>query len=681
MPNFERLAHVGAAVVTSLQAGIGSTDTTCTIVLDTGWPASGSNPFYVTLEKGTVKEEKILISNNSAGTLTISGRGMDGTTAQAHLAGASAQVCWTADEADEANQHYADTTVDNHCFSLDTDILAKDGWVRGEDISVGDEVWTFDIHTEQMKLEEVQAVLRYPAKDYPTLQSFSNQDFGELLVTDKHTMIHRRRGLATGNAWLRRDASLMPQQFDLPASGHSNAPELELSDEFIKLIAWSATEGHWKNSSTMQIAQKAGECADRIEELIQGRDYSVYLGRGNMKSFHVRDAYDIAYWLDEDKNLRSEFLQMSERQARMFIGECVLGDGHLSNVRRGDKLFEVEKWVKGDNTNLSMVLASVNGAFIDSLHGLCAISGIKSRVYPGADVYRLAIKSSLSHTGLRRKEVPNDQDVWCVSVADNKTVVVRRRDKSAAVITGNTQYLNTARHDITTRHTFGAALGTPTAATLSQPGDTAATGTGALAAREDHVHGREGSMVVATGAYTALAGQIVIVNNTGGFTITLPSPAVGATCRIINNGTGVLTLAAPGGLIYALGISGSSTISLAGDGSTLGLQSDGTNWLAVEGMPDTGWLTPTFTNGWGNGNGAGYRKVGNRVYMRGNMTAGTAGAAAFTLPAPYTPPIEAIFSTNTNATTSNQVTITAAGAVIPANSASTWLDGITFTVD
>lgn len=120
MPNFERLSHVGAAVPTALQTGIGTTDTTCTVVLDTGWPTASASPFYVVVDQGNPQEEKMLITQNNAGTLTIGTRGADNTVALTHQAGAPIEVCWSADEADEANQHYADTTIDNHTQYLNT---------------------------------------------------------------------------------------------------------------------------------------------------------------------------------------------------------------------------------------------------------------------------------------------------------------------------------------------------------------------------------------------------------------------------------------------------------------------------------------------------------------------------------------------------------------------------------
>lgn len=50
----------------------------------------------------------------------------------------------------------------------------------------------------------------------------------------------------------------------------------------------------------------------------------------------------------------------------------------------------------------------------------------------------------------------------------------------------HTQYLTTGRHDITGRHAFGAALGTP--GTPASVGTSASAGTGSVPARADHVH-------------------------------------------------------------------------------------------------------------------------------------------------------------------------------------------------
>ena len=56
---------------------------------------------------------------------------------------------------------------------------------------------------------------------------------------------------------------------------------------------------------------------------------------------------------------------------------------------------------------------------------------------------------------------------------------------------------------------------------------------------------------------------------------------------------------------------------------------------------DAAWTAPTLTNGWLNfGSGftvAGYRKIGDLVWLKGTVKSGTLGAAMFTLPVGFRP--------------------------------------------
>ena len=61
---------------------------------------------------------------------------------------------------------------------------------------------------------------------------------------------------------------------------------------------------------------------------------------------------------------------------------------------------------------------------------------------------------------------------------------------------------------------------------------------------------------------------------------------------------------------------------------------------------DTAWIAPTLLNGWVNYGApnqvAGYRKVGDLVFLRGTVKSGTVGTGTpvFTLPAGYRPPVQ-----------------------------------------
>lgn len=99
-----RRAYAGAPVQTTISSGITATSLTITIAASTGWPTG--NPFFVVIDPGQSSEEKILCTRSGT-TLTVSStanRGVDGTAAASHAAGATIYPCVTATDLDEANE-------------------------------------------------------------------------------------------------------------------------------------------------------------------------------------------------------------------------------------------------------------------------------------------------------------------------------------------------------------------------------------------------------------------------------------------------------------------------------------------------------------------------------------------------------------------------------------------------
>lgn len=104
-----RRSYTGASVSTTTSSAIAASGTTTfTVSAATNWPY-GTDPFYVVLSPGTASEEKILVTRTNTGdtTLNISSdvvRGLDGTSAVSHDAGATVYPVFTAVDADEANE-------------------------------------------------------------------------------------------------------------------------------------------------------------------------------------------------------------------------------------------------------------------------------------------------------------------------------------------------------------------------------------------------------------------------------------------------------------------------------------------------------------------------------------------------------------------------------------------------
>jgi hypothetical protein len=115
-------------------------------------------------------------------------------------------------------------------------------------------------------------------------------------------------------------------------------------------------------------------------------------------------------------------------------------------------------------------------------------------------------------------------------------------------------------------------------------------------------------------------------------------------------------------------------LSLGDDGALLAVAS--VNGATIG---DTGWNTvSSFTNGFSSVATVAYRKINNVVYLRGNLTGGTANTGAFVLPSGYRPIANATFAVQQFGTASiNYVTIGSDGVVLM-NGTSGWLTGVVF---
>ena len=100
----------------------------------------------------------------------------------------------------------------------------------------------------------------------------------------------------------------------------------------------------------------------------------------------------------------------------------------------------------------------------------------------------------------------------------------------------------------------------------------------------------------------------------------------------------------------------------------------------LQALEDTGWQTvSTFANSF-TGTNVSYRKINNIVYLRGNVSGGTAGTGAFTLPLGYRLAIEGVYVAQQYGTANMMyVTIGADGVVAP-NTSSAWLSGISYPI-
>jgi PPE-repeat protein len=98
-------------------------------------------------------------------------------------------------------------------------------------------------------------------------------------------------------------------------------------------------------------------------------------------------------------------------------------------------------------------------------------------------------------------------------------------------------------------------------------------------------------------------------------------------------------------------------------------------------LEDTGWIAvSSLTNSFSSLTGVAYRKINNVVYLRGNLTGGTANTGALTLPVGYRPSIDTVVPVQQYGTPNvTYVTVGTDGVVVP-NSTSGWLSSIIFPI-
>lgn len=97
---YERRDFEGAAVATTLGAGITDVATSFTLASSTGWPDGSAGDFFARVESETIR-----CASRSGTTVTVasSGRGYEGTTAAAHALGVAVTHVGTKTDLDEAN--------------------------------------------------------------------------------------------------------------------------------------------------------------------------------------------------------------------------------------------------------------------------------------------------------------------------------------------------------------------------------------------------------------------------------------------------------------------------------------------------------------------------------------------------------------------------------------------------
>lgn len=116
-----RRSYAGAAPACTLTNSITAGDTTALLTgTVSAWNNTASGPFYMVIDPGLVTEEKVLVGSRTGSSLSSMTRGVDGTTAASHSAGATCYPVFTSVDADEANAIAAVMTTRGDLIKMDS---------------------------------------------------------------------------------------------------------------------------------------------------------------------------------------------------------------------------------------------------------------------------------------------------------------------------------------------------------------------------------------------------------------------------------------------------------------------------------------------------------------------------------------------------------------------------------
>lgn len=118
-----RRYYASTAVATTLSGSLSNSATSVSVTALSGFPAS--TPWTAIIDKDTASEEVVTVTNVAGTTLTVT-RGVDGTTAVSHNAGAVFQHGVSARDFDEPNDHINSST-DVHTQYVGKSVLNAKG--------------------------------------------------------------------------------------------------------------------------------------------------------------------------------------------------------------------------------------------------------------------------------------------------------------------------------------------------------------------------------------------------------------------------------------------------------------------------------------------------------------------------------------------------------------------------
>ncbi len=326
------------------------------------------------------------------------------------------------------------TRVGFQCLSEDTKILTPDGWKSYNQVKVGDIIYTFNLETHEIEMKTVKDIFvrKYQGKMYNLRNRTQNQ-----LVSPHHRVVRQVFNSKRYKMQEIEDLLTFKSPISVPVVGENSNPDLDVSDEQLKLMAWIISEGSIEKdgSHRVSIYQSKKVNPEKYKEIIGllnhfNLEFEVKEQKGWGDCQHVRlsptSSKSIHKWFDGNKKVPPKWLyRLSKRQARIFLETYVKGDGWNEKHRK-------------------RIITTCTDT-LEALEALAVLAGFnfsaRTRTFksPRKPQYYLTLTESKHDYIQEIKEMDYEGIIWSVHT-DNETVIAKRNGQ--VFITGNTPFTN-----------------------------------------------------------------------------------------------------------------------------------------------------------------------------------------------------------------------------------------------
>jgi hypothetical protein len=313
-------------------------------------------------------------------------------------------------------------STSGHCFSDDTEILTKRGWILGLQLKEDDEVATMNKQTQVMEWNKINKYFEY--ENYKELYHIQNKHF-DLLVTDEHGLLFKDHynNLRETSAKKLFDTSKKRGKFIIAVD---RVDGIEYNEKELQMIVQIVTDGTFAKNSIRWHLKKERKI-NRLCEILSAFNYVFSVKKYSDGTTCINlSAKDSKYWielLNNRKVLPQWIRKLNKECAEIVFKEYAITDGHQASQN-------------------SIQIASSKEEEIDILQELAVLNGFRSsKIYRERNRLCLSVSTfSTSTFSKSRSQITKENyngKVWCVSV-DNGTVIVRRNGKTCVTLNSHT---------------------------------------------------------------------------------------------------------------------------------------------------------------------------------------------------------------------------------------------------